>query len=85
MAENVTLEFLARLITEQREETRENFAALERRIERLEQQRMDGIGARLQWFADRTTTDFQRLNERLDGIAARMDDLRLRVDALETQ
>jgi predicted nuclease with TOPRIM domain len=84
--ENVTLEFLARLITDHREETREKLAELradmETRFERLEQ-RLDGISARLKRFEEKTELQFQRLEDRVDGLAARIEELRDRVGVLE--
>jgi len=76
--ENVNLDLIAKLISDHRDETRAEFAALRTKMDRLEQ-RLDGIG----WRLAAMDTQFQRTNERLDGFAARMEILAARVEAIE--
>jgi len=89
MADEINLAFLARLITEQRDEARADRAAMAHavadlsvRLDRLDQ-RLDGIGWRIDGAHESSRTQFNRMGERLDGLAARLDAVAQRVTTLE--
>jgi hypothetical protein len=69
---DVSLELIAANVQKLREEMRDGFDSLGRRIKRIEE-RMDGQGVQFKRLADSSAQEFRNIQERLDGLSSRID------------